>query len=215
MNLVEPVTAFREMSPEVPEELLAQLETRDLPPAFADDQNPVTQLLCRYWKIRNVNRTDVAKALTPGTTLNKTFRRIDSILSGESQPSTWVANLMHNLNIPLDEIAAAHRESETWKEQRKLAEFRRNRHRAFRRLGPYLASIDTPSPFSVPAYEDFSFYHLYSVLDNPPLTEVREWISEQPTHLRDGSHITAYLYHRLPEEIHFLDSDGNATERCL
>lgn len=214
MNFIEPVPYFREMSPEVPKELLAQLETGDLPPAYADDQNPVAQMFRRYWKIRNANRVDVARALARGTNISKNLRRIDAVLSGESHLPFWITGLMQHLDIPPEELAAAETEALSWKESRKLAEVRRTRHRFFRRLGPYLASVNTISPFSTPAQPGYSPHKLHSVLDNPLLSEVREWVLKQPSQARGKFRITAYLYHRLPDEIYFFETRENPTERC-
>jgi len=214
---IVPTIGFREFSPAVPREILAQLQTGDRPAALADNNHPLARLLRRHCKEQQTTIPGIAKAICAGHNLNKSIRRIQQIFSGERLLPEWIAQIEAHLAIPQEETTAARDQAIAWNADRTAFQLRRDRHRTFARLGPYLRALTSDAPATAsgvsadPRPQPYS--NIFSIPGDPPFGEISSWMSSHANALRSGEVITGYLYHRYPEEIRFFNPEGELLNR--
>jgi hypothetical protein len=212
IQAIAPTFCFREMSPEVPEEMKAQLHLGEPPDDLKDKAHPIARLLWQNSKNHHASIPFLARAIGGEKNLNKSIRRIEQIFSGERLLPFWIENLVTQLAITSEELANAKEKAIVWKAERDSFELRRDRHRSFSRLGPYLrALIVDANDTSIPPTLDVRpriYSDVFSIPGDPELSDVSSWIASKANFLGSDEIITGYLYHRYPEEIYFFDREG-------
>jgi len=217
IQAIAPTHCFREFSPEVPPEIMAQLSLGDPPDLLKTKAHPVARLLWQHSKRQQADVLYLAKAIGGEKNVNKSLRRIKEIFSGERLHPFWIKNLSESLAIPPEDLAKARERAVEWEAERAGFDLRQQRHRLFARLGPYIKVISSalPTTEAKPPADPRPRLscEVFSIPGEPDLSEISEWIASHSNTASWGETITGYLYHRHPEEIHFFGREGEMLGR--
>jgi hypothetical protein len=217
IQAIAPTHCFREFSPEVPPEVMAQLSLGDPPDLLKVNAHPVARLLWQHSKRQQADIPFLARAIGGEKNVNKSIRRIREVLSGERLHPFWIKHLAESLAIPPEDLAKARERTVEWEAKRAAFGLRQQRHRCFARLGPYIRVISTalPTTEAKPPADPRPRLscEVFSIPGDPDLSEISEWIASHSNTSSCDETITGHLYHRHPEEIHFFDREGEMLGR--
>jgi hypothetical protein len=212
IQAIAPTHCFRELSPEVSPEIMAQLDLGDPPDPLKTNAHPVARLLWQHSKRQQADILYLAKAIGGEKNVNKSLRRIREVFSGERLHPFWIKHLAECLAIPPEDLAKAGERAVEWEAERAAFDLRQQRHRLFARLGPYIkviSSAKSATEAKPPADPRSRLScEVFSIPGDPELSEISEWIASHSNTASWGEMITGYLYHRYPEEVFFLDREG-------
>lgn len=215
MPLIEPIAptlCFRELSPEVSPEVMAQLDLGDPPDPLKRNAHPVARLLWQHSKRQQADILYLAKDIGDEKNVNKSLRRIREVFSGEKLHPFWIERLANCLVISPADLEKARERAVEWEARRAAFELRQQRHRLFARLGAYLRVITAKDSEAIlpPGSDPRPRIHcdVFSIPGDSELGEIREWIVSRSKIASWGEMITGYHYHRYPDEVYFFDSKG-------
>lgn len=202
---------------DLPYEIIACLML-DEPVHFNNDQRPLAQRLRRLMKARGVSRLDLARMMQWSGNQTKTLRLIDSALMGEPSHAPLIRLAYKCLGVDDEDFAAILQEDQDFRKRRHENLLRRRAHQGFRMLGPHLRAVLWDAidfePRWIAKYRYLCAKVAYqseaSTIIPLGVQDVSSAIVANAKWLPRiaKSCVKAYIYHRLPEEIHVIDSSG-------
>lgn len=203
----------------LPQEILDTLLLED-PSDIAKSNRPIARHLRDTLRSRGLNRRDLCHLVQWNSNNHaKSYRYIDAALDGSDIFEPFVRRAFEALGFTEADIRKIIAEEKNFDHLDWRTRYRMRCHYAYRRFGPYIypMALRDWRPSLLGVTRDWHFYNRvpFAVTDGiftvPTIIEISKAIAEplpwfEP---KPKECFGAYLYHRLPEEMAFLDMDGN------
>lgn len=204
--------------PSLPNAILSTLLPNHESAELRNPNRPIAVHLRTAFESQGLSRRALLGKLQWSGNKNKNFRHIDAALNGEACHEPFLRRLFECLGIEesgyLDIVAEEH----AFQELRRAEASRRLAHSSYRRFGPHLTAIPNHTHTYKPGFIGGSYQFTARVpfatnghgIMPLTLAAVSQAISADVRWLCriDRKFVTAYQYHRLPEEMIIFGVDG-------
>lgn len=219
LHLKQPLFEVDRTPAVLPQEILDSL-VPEKPPELSDFERPISRHLREALRSRGLNRRDLCRLVQWNSSNHaKSYRYIDAALDGSEIFEPFVRRAYAALDFTEAAVAKIMAEERKFRALDLNACSRIRRHQIYRKLGPniYPMALIHWRPPQLGLSGDSHFYTRvpFLVADGkftaPSTAEVSHAIAEPAPWFKPKPRecFGAYLYHRLPEEMAFLDMEGN------
>ena len=218
LDLIDPAHQPKTSWGGIPYSVRAGLRLSE-PVHLHDDQRPLAKRLREMMKRRGISRLELAESRKGARTV-KSLRLLDAAIAGKSQDTSFYRSIFQSLDVSEEAFGEIMREEEGFCRLRDEDESHRSVHTGFWIFGPHLTAMVLPEfKEYLPKFGSPYLYLCARVayqtheggIDPPGPGQVALAI-EQDVHWLPGvakRYVRAYIYHRLPDEVHLISSHGD------
>ena len=205
----------------LPESIKMSLIDQGYPMGNSRSTGPIAQLYRETLKASGLSRNQLRELLQWSNNSSKTYRHIDALLDGRCEVPEFENRFIEVLGIHDESVQNARNEQLVYTAQCHHHYGRMCLHRAYRDYGPYLRAIRSPLFRSNHLHGRHAYdacnspidMNFYPVFVPPSAAEISPAIASSTQVFSrlelERKYIESYYYHRLPDEIHLIDIDGN------